>query len=183
MEYVHIKNIDEYNPGYKDRQHIWAKIYWKIFIDESYQELCEIDRHRLIGLIVFETYIQKPVALTNINLTLLGWDIKKRPISLTIQMLHKFVEVRNENVTQSRVEESRIDKNRIDKTLYKEFVYLTDEEHQKLIDNFGQKQADDFITRLNNYIGSKGTKYKSHYHTILNWVEKETPKKKETIIL
>jgi len=26
---------------------------------------------------------------------------------------------------------------------------------------------------LDNYIGSKGKKYKSHYHTILNWYRRD----------
>jgi len=109
MQYVHVKNIDKFNPGYRDRKHIWAKVYWGIFIDEDYQTLCEVDRHRLIGLIVFEVYNQRPVALTNVNCSLLGWDIKKRSIQLTLQMLHTFIEVRNESVTQSRVDKSRVD--------------------------------------------------------------------------
>jgi len=114
MQYIHIKNIEEYNPGYKDRAHIWAKVYWKIFIDEDYQSLSEIDRHRLIGLIVFETYNQKPVALTPVNVALMGWDTKKQPIPLTLKMLHKFIEDRSENVTQSRVEKSRVEKSRVE---------------------------------------------------------------------
>lgn len=31
------------------------------------------------------------------------------------------------------------------------------------------------IERLNNYIGSTGKKYRSHYHTILNWFTKDGP--------
>jgi len=34
------------------------------------------------------------------------------------------------------------------------------------------------ITKLNNYIGSKGKKYKSHYHTILNWSRRDIEQKK-----
>ena len=55
------------------------------------------------------------------------------------------------------------------KKKYLEFVMLTEEEYQKLIKTFGQKNTDDYIKRLNDYIGSKGKKYKSHYHTILVW--------------
>ena len=55
------------------------------------------------------------------------------------------------------------------KKLYLEFVKLTEEEYQKLIDKLGQKTTNEYIERLNNYLGSKGKKYKSHYHTILNW--------------
>ena len=59
------------------------------------------------------------------------------------------------------------------KTLFLEFVYLTEEEHQKLIEHLGDKDTHAYIERLNNYIGSKGKRYKSHYHTILNWSSKD----------
>lgn len=55
------------------------------------------------------------------------------------------------------------------KIKYLEFVYLTEKEHKKLIDTFGQSKTEEYIRRLNDYIGSKGKKYKSHYHTILVW--------------
>ena len=69
------------------------------------------------------------------------------------------------------------DKN--DKKYYGEFVRLTDEEHQKLTERLGQALTADYIERLNNYIGSKGTKYKSHYHTILTWVRNDEKKQAE----
>ena len=50
---------------------------------------------------------------------------------------------------------------------------LTDDEHKKLIEKIGQTETERYIERLNNYIGSKGKKYKSHYHTILNWSSKD----------
>ena len=123
MDYIHIKNLEKYNPGYTDRKHIWAKIYWEIFLDESFQALNEIDRYRLISLIVFEVYTSKPVALTPTNLTLLGWDSKKRSISLTLQMLHTFLSDTEEcNVEESRVEESRVEESRGE---YSQFEKLT----------------------------------------------------------
>jgi hypothetical protein len=67
------------------------------------------------------------------------------------------------------------DKN--DKKVYGEFVRLTEEEHQKLLERLGQALTADYIERLNNYIGSKGKKYKSHYHTILSWVRKDEAQK------
>ncbi len=58
---------------------------------------------------------------------------------------------------------------RIKKHTYLEFVKLTNEEYEKLKERLGQHSTDDYIERLNNYIGSKGKRYKSHYHTILAW--------------
>ena len=66
-------------------------------------------------------------------------------------------------------------KNSIPKSLYLEYVKLTDDEYKKLLDKLGKSKLDDYIERLNNYIGSSGKKYKSHYHTILNWIKKDIP--------
>lgn len=48
-------------------------------------------------------------------------------------------------------------------------VLLTQVEHEKLIAKLGERKTAEYIARLENYIGSKGRKYKSHYHTILSW--------------
>jgi len=55
------------------------------------------------------------------------------------------------------------------KVKFLDFVLLKDEELKKLIDKLGEKNTQIWIERLNNYIGSKGKKYHSHYHTILTW--------------
>jgi len=61
------------------------------------------------------------------------------------------------------------------KKQFLDFVFLTDEEHKKLTAKFGN-ETQKWLERLNNYIGSKGKKYKSHYHTILNWSNKDAEK-------
>ena len=50
---------------------------------------------------------------------------------------------------------------------------LTDDEYSKLQNKFSKADLQDMVERLNNYIGSKGKKYKSHYHTILAWAKKD----------
>lgn len=59
------------------------------------------------------------------------------------------------------------------KCKYMEYVYLTNEEYKKLIEKYGEVNVKEFIENLNDYIGSKGKKYKSHYYTILSWAKKE----------
>ncbi len=59
------------------------------------------------------------------------------------------------------------------KEKFLEFVLLTKEERQKLIEKLGENKTKEMIERLNNYIGSKGKQYKSHYHTILAWLSKD----------
>jgi len=65
------------------------------------------------------------------------------------------------------VKERRKNKNK-----YEDFVYLTQDEYQKLVDNFGKTKTKELIQALNDYIGSKGKRYKSHYHTLLVWTRK-----------
>jgi hypothetical protein len=61
------------------------------------------------------------------------------------------------------------------KQKFLDFVMLTEKEHAKLIERFGEAGTVAMIDRLNNGIGSKGYKYKSHYHTILSWAAKDGP--------
>ncbi len=56
------------------------------------------------------------------------------------------------------------------KILYGEFVFLTKEEHKKLVDKYESEFVEACVERLDNYLGSTGKKYKSHYRTILSWV-------------
>lgn len=53
-----------------------------------------------------------------------------------------------------------------------EFVKLTPEEYQKLIDDHGEVATNAMIEILDNYKGANGKKYKSDYRAIKNWVVK-----------
>ena len=56
---------------------------------------------------------------------------------------------------------------------YGEFVELIDTDHEKLVKQFGADQVDLYIKRINNHIGSTGTRYRSHYWTLRKWMEKD----------
>jgi len=58
------------------------------------------------------------------------------------------------------------------KLQFLDFVRLTSDEYDKLCRKFGKEGTDARISELNDGIGSKGYKYKSHYHTILSWDRK-----------
>ena len=72
-------------------------------------------------------------------------------------------------VKDSKVKETKEEKK---KEKYLEFVFLTKIEYEKLLKEFGIEKLKGWIERVNNYIGSKGKNYKSHYHTILAWDRK-----------
>jgi hypothetical protein len=75
-------------------------------------------------------------------------------------------------IENKKIENKKIKEN-INKRKFLEFVFLTDEEYNKLIELYGNKVVDAQIENLNNYIGQNGKdKYKSHYHALLNWINR-----------
>ena len=54
-----------------------------------------------------------------------------------------------------------------------ENVKITEDEFGKLNEKFGEKDTQEKIENLSQYLASKGKKYKSHYATILTWARKE----------
>jgi len=55
-------------------------------------------------------------------------------------------------------------------------VLLKNEEYEKLVIKLGESVTKKQIESLDMYIESKGAKYKSHYATILNWINKDSDK-------
>lgn len=68
-----------------------------------------------------------------------------------------------------------------DKIKYLDFVMLTEEEYAKLVELCGKFVLDELMEDLNNYIGSKGKRYKSHYFTLRAWYRKRKPDRKPPI--
>lgn len=79
------------------------------------------------------------------------------------------------NINKTRNQKLKTkNKKEIIKERYGEFenVLLAKEELDKLKSRLGD-QTDSYIERLLNYIASTGKRYKSHYATILSWIQKE----------
>ncbi|MCD7812006.1 MAG: hypothetical protein LUG91_09215 [Ruminococcus sp.] len=57
-----------------------------------------------------------------------------------------------------------------EKKQYAEFVSLTEEEYNKLVDQHGEEATLECVEILDNYKGASGKKYKSDYRAILTWV-------------
>ena len=53
---------------------------------------------------------------------------------------------------------------------------MTEAEHQKLVDKYGEERTALFIQKLDNAKGARGYTYKSDYRAILNWVVGEVEK-------
>ena len=65
------------------------------------------------------------------------------------------------------------DKNDNKKREYAPSVFLSEEEHQKLINEIGDPLTKEYIKDLSLYIQSKGKRYKSHYATVLAWYRRD----------
>jgi len=65
------------------------------------------------------------------------------------------------------------EKEKLPKKQYLDHVFLSDDEHAKLVKRFGGKETEIWIEKLDSGIGSKGYKYKSHYKTIISWSLKD----------
>lgn len=186
MQYIHVKNLEKYHPGYKDRTLQWAKIFINMASgDPDTEELDETDWARLVKLILLELRAQKPLPLTDKYLSSKGFKLKKRPMSMTIQMLHNFIVIVTDDLEDRHVDKIREDKEKIreegdsapEKFKFLDHVLLTQAERTNLTEKLGEKNSYDYIERLNNYILQigikKAEKYKSHYATILNWSKKD----------
>ena len=56
-------------------------------------------------------------------------------------------------------------------------VLLTDEERDKLLNEYGDAGFTRMVRNLDEYIQMKGAKYKDHYLTMLNWARRDAEKK------
>lgn len=167
MQYIHVKNLERFHPGYKDRSLLWAKINICMVQGDPEMEMIdnETDKWRFICFILLELQAKKPLPLDDGYLRKKGFDTRKRPISLTIQMLHNFLDIVTEEFserTKSRVEESRVE----------ESVFVFDEVWNKYPSRVGKKYAErnfkssvktqeDFNSlnvALNNYLNSDRVK-------------------------
>lgn len=106
-----------------------------------------------------------------------GKEMKSIKKSLDSQKTVLRLSVAEENIIDNNIIKDNIINNNIKdiKKKYLDKVFLYDNEYDKLLTQYGKEITETYIKRLNNYICSKGVRYKSHYHTILNWVDKEKP--------
>jgi len=81
----------------------------------------------------------------------------------------------NKQITTDK--EIKKETNKEVKNKYMDYVLLAQTEYDALIVDYGQQTVDEFIFRLNEYIGIKGDKYKNHNLVIRKWVRQD-PKPK-----
>ncbi len=94
MQTLHIKNLEKYHPGYKDRSLIWSKAYFSMLnSDLEFEMLCEIDKWRFIAFSMLELQLKKPVKLDEKYLFRKGFEFKTRSLKKTIDSLGDLIDV------------------------------------------------------------------------------------------
>ncbi len=68
------------------------------------------------------------------------------------------------------------------KKKYAEFVTMTEEEFDKLVDRYGKPFVEACIEELDNYKGAKGKTYKNDYRAILSWVVDSVNEKRPNLL-
>jgi len=102
MQYLHIKNLEKYHPGYKDRNLVWAKIHIKMIHGDPDCEMIEneIDWARLIKFILIELNSRSYVPLSIPFLRRKGFVFKHRRLANTLENLNKFIEIHDKMDTK-----------------------------------------------------------------------------------
>ncbi|GGJ48869.1 DUF4373 domain-containing protein [Virgibacillus salexigens] len=75
--------------------------------------------------------------------------------------------------------ESKGNKSKVNKKRYHDNVLLTDDEYKRLVKDYGTTIVDSKIEDLDNYIGSKGKRYKDHNKTLRMWLKKDVKNQPE----
>jgi hypothetical protein len=130
---------------------------------------------RIISVLISEQNIALKTTNKFSILTICNWDTyqcdeKENSTQNNKQTANK--RQTNGNIQEVKeLKEHKEEKNK-EKRLYGEHVLLSEIEYNKLCEKWGNTITDDWITRLNEYAGSKPKKFKeyaSHYLTLLGW--------------
>ena len=91
---------------------------------------------------------------------LISDDINCNQLQSNVPENREYENTRNENTEANK------------KVKYADYVQMTKDQYEKLIEQYGKKGTSKMIEILDNYKGSKGKQYKCDYRAILNWVVK-----------
>jgi len=88
---------------------------------------------------------------------------------------------RRENSNETQRERTgnnnkKVKNDKKEKKRYLELVLLTDDEYQRLVNDYSKEVVDSKIEDLDNYIGSTGKKYLDHNKTLRGWLKKDNKK-------
>lgn len=123
-------------------------------------------------------YIQDPVHLEHNKIVgnmKAESDYPEPPEQIMADWEHKFGKVytkSEQGLSEDKDKEEDEDKEG-EKKSFLHFLKLSTGELDELVDKYGQKNVKTYMEKLDNYIGSKGRKYKSHFFTLKSWMQKD----------
>lgn len=183
----------------------WIKLYRQIQNSEFYKEPRKFSKNEAWIDILLRTYhedttdiykkkeieIKKGTFPTSYGELAKAWGWNKKSVHHFLKELVqlKMITVEgndfgNEKVTEKVTESEFLPitekEDKKFKKKYADFVSMTEEEHQKLVEQFGEQGTKERIENLNLYKGSTGKTYKSDYMTILSWERKDGKKQKSS---
>lgn len=132
---------------------------------------------RVLKCFESEQQIEQQTSNKNRLISILSWsDYQTSEQQDEPQMNNK------RTTTEQQLNTNKNVKNEINKDLYGETVYLTKVEHDKLIKDFGDKETDYWICRLDEWQKDNPKKKKTdHNKTIRNWKRADERKRGEKI--
>ncbi len=155
MQYIHVRNLEKYHPGYKDRTLQYAKIFTRMVQGDPDCDLIEneVDWGRLIKFILLELEAQAPLPLSPLYLAKKGFNIKARPIELTLRMLHNFIDIVTDEKNERNVDKDKEKEKEEDKEKEKEATSARPVTVDEVID-FMQNETE--AKKFWNYYTSNG---------------------------
>lgn len=184
MQYIRICNWEKFQH-YKKRNPPWIKLHVQLLENEQFECLQDDSKVLLICLWLFAARKGNGKIPADLKYLQRKLPLCKRP-KLQPLIDAGFIECYQDDSKAIAIDDSKVllsDRDRGEteteaksetetKNIYMEFVKLTNAEHSKLVEKFGSEGTEQRIEALNDYVGSKGKQYKSHYHTILSWERK-----------
>jgi hypothetical protein len=179
---IHVKKLDKYHPGYKDRNLTWAKLYFKMVQGDPEFEMIEseIDKWRFITLICLELEAKKPLPLDKEYFKRKGWDIKKRSMSLTLKMLQNFIVVVTEDSNLRNVDKDKDKEEEKEKDKEEEKKRnLSSINLSEFKEKFPHIDVDYEFEKFSDYVANHPRKYKDFPAAFRNWLRSDWVRKKE----
>jgi len=190
MQYIIIKNWETFQQ-YKDRRPKWIKLLTEIIEEfdadgnpKKFYLLSDTAKKTFPYLLCLRSkfnekipypsdkYLKKELGLKSISLQPLIDAGFIEIIEDSVSKPYSSVQTNTENIHQSK-SKSKSKSKRESKRCFLEFVFLSDDEHKKLTARYGDNNIRSLVAELNDYIGSSGKIYKSHYYTLLSWARRK----------
>lgn len=98
---------------------------------------------------------------------------KRRERERKSKLLLKHPPPQDDNESTSSDVKYKLNREHQGKTEIEEFVWLTQDELDRLYDTYDEDLVDLKLSELSEYIAMVGRYYESHYRTLINWINKE----------